>query len=279
MKAARVAGSLTLAFLLAVVRPAWSMGLLEKNHPRVDEGRKAYERGQYQQALEAFDRAKQELPGSAAVEYNRGNALYKLNRHEEAAAAYKRATEMNRGELGANDYYNMGNALSQAGKRDDAVRAYRQALLKDPQHERARRNLERVLRQVPPPQDNPDAGSDGDGGTDPDAGTPDGGGSDAGSDQPSQPQQADGGEQQNQADGGGQQSDQQQPDDADAGSRREDAGTPPEPREGEARFDGGLPVEKQEAEKLLDSMKQTEKNLQLWRFQKKKQKVPNEKDW
>ena len=42
--------------------------------------------------------------------------------------------------------------------------------------------------------------------------------------------------------------------------------------------DGGL--SKKEAEKALDSMKNGEKNLQLWRFRQKTQKNDNHgKDW
>ena len=53
--------------------------------------------------------------------------------------------------------------------------------------------------------------------------------------------------------------------------------------QGEAdEVDGGVnpqDIDRQEAERLLDAMKQNEKNLQLWRFQQKKQRKPNEKDW
>ena len=37
-------------------------------------------------------------------------------------------------------------------------------------------------------------------------------------------------------------------------------------------------LSRQEAEKLLDSMRNNEKNLQLWRFQEKKTRRSN-KDW
>jgi hypothetical protein len=44
--------------------------------------------------------------------------------------------------------------------------------------------------------------------------------------------------------------------------------------------DGGVQgMSKDEAEKLLDAMKQNEKNLQLWKFQKQKARQQNEKDW
>jgi len=122
-----------------------------------------------------------------------------------------------------------------------------------------------------------DAGSGADGGSD---GGSDGGGGDGGSDAGS--------------DGGGQQGEGQ----ADGGS---DAGTDAGSGEGEGEgTDGGADggseseeqteyevdagmspedIDRQEAERLLDAMKQNEKNLQLWRFQQKKQRKPNEKDW
>ncbi len=41
----------------------------------------------------------------------------------------------------------------------------------------------------------------------------------------------------------------------------------------------GFRLNKQDAERLLDSIKRDEKNLQLWKFQQKKPRRENEKDW
>ena len=39
-------------------------------------------------------------------------------------------------------------------------------------------------------------------------------------------------------------------------------------------------LDRRDTERLLDAVRQSEKNLQLWRFQQKKQpRKPNEKDW
>ncbi|MBM4378854.1 MAG: aerotolerance regulator BatC, partial [Deltaproteobacteria bacterium] len=50
---------------------------------------------------------------------------------------------------------------------------------------------------------------------------------------------------------------------------------------GASEPDGGVStgMDRDRAEKLLDSMKQNEKNLQLWRFQQKRPRRANEKDW
>ncbi len=262
---------------------ATALGVLEKNHPIVEQGRKAYEKGDYEEALRQFDAAKKDLPSSASLDFNRGNALFKLGRMEEANQAYHRALETERSDLKEKDYYNLGNVWAQMGNVKEAVAAYRKALTLDPKDEEARHNLEVMLReQRPPPDGGTPKGMDGgtDGGS-PDGGR-DGGSSDGGSGRGSSRENQDGGQ-----DGGG---------GDDTRSNRPDGGAPPS--EGDAggpAADGGveepeqlLPdggsmedfrLNKQDAERLLDSIKRDEKNLQLWKFQQKKPRRESEKDW
>jgi len=268
------------AVCLALGSDAKAMGPLQKNHPLVEQGQKAYEDGRFEDALRAFEDAKKELPSSAVVEFNRGNALYKMGRREDAKRAYHRAAETDRADLKEKDYYNLGNVWAEMGNAQEAITSYRKALTLDPSDEQSRHNLEVVLRNLPPPQARPDAGTDAgppDGG---DGGSPDGGrdgggdgGSDGGGSKGGDGGQADGG------DGGQGEAGRQQPQSmGDAGI---DAGSP-EPEE--LGLDGGylgdIQLNKEDAERLLDSMKQNEKNLQLWRFQQKKRpRKQNEKDW
>lgn len=303
-------GARVLAWVLVVglASPAWAAGPLEVDHPLVAKGRAAYDAGNYEEALSAFEEAKKERPDDPAVEYNRAVALAQLGRVAEAKSAFQRVTESNRPELQEKAWYNLGNVHATTGERKEALQAYRRALKLDPNDELARHNYEVVLRNLPPPQQNgADGGVDGgsDGGSDggrPDAGLDggprdggrpvDGGvdGGDGGSDAGSGDGGADGG---SDAGGdGGQQGEGQGDGGSDGGS---DAGSGE--GEGEAGPDGGSEadertesevdagvspeeIDRQEAERLLDAMKQNEKNLQLWRFQqKKKQRKPNEKDW
>jgi tetratricopeptide (TPR) repeat protein len=288
------------ALLVAVPRPALALGPFEKSHPRVQDGLDAYEEGRYEDALGAFEDARRELPDNPVVEFDRGNALYKLKRLDEARDAYHRVTELDHGTLRQKDYYNLGNALAELGQNADAVAAYRKALVLDPGDDQARHNLEVVLRNIPPPkpkQPQPDAGQDAgqdagrdagqDGGDQDkgDAGPQDGGrgGGDGGMDGGRGQGGQDGG-QQNQGgdggvDGGGTQPRENKP---------ADGGSSPEDDEGEkgqgwdAGMDGKAPeLNKKDVERLLDSMKQSEKNLQLWRFQQRKKspRKDNAKDW
>ncbi|MGA9523705.1 MAG: tetratricopeptide repeat protein, partial [Myxococcaceae bacterium] len=160
-------GGLLLGLLLA--SPAFAVGLLEKNHPAIEAGIDAYDDGRFEDALAAFQAVKQELPGDPRVDFNIGNALYKLGRYEEAKDAWLRAAENDKGKgaLQQKDYYNLGNAFAQLNKKKDAIAAYRKALTLDPSDPLARHNLEVLLRNIPP-QDSKDEKGDGgqDGGQD-----------------------------------------------------------------------------------------------------------------
>ncbi|MER2561275.1 MAG: tetratricopeptide repeat protein [Myxococcaceae bacterium] len=175
-----------------------AMGPLEKNQDDVDEGMTAYEQGDYERALQAFDRAEKAKGSDPRVHYNRGLALHKLNRTDDAKAAFNRALELDRGgEYASKIHYNLGTMAAVNGQKDEAIRELRRALKKDPNDALARHNLEVILRDLPPKSQNgndggtpdggkadggkPDAGFDGgisDGGSD--AGAPDGGGRDGG---------------------------------------------------------------------------------------------------
>ena len=278
---------------------ALALGVLEKNHPIVEQGRKAYEKGDYEEALRQFDAAQKDLPSSASLDFNRGNALFKLGRMEEANQAYHRALETERSDLKEKDYYNLGNVWAQMGNVKEAVAAYRKALTLDPKDEEARHNLEVVLRELqrPPPDGGTPRAMDGgtDGGS-PDGGR-DGGSSDGGSGRGSSRGNEDAGQDLGGSEDGGSSRDGGTGSQAPTRSTRPDGGVPPhtDPDAGDANPDrrgeeseqpmpdggsmAGLRLNQQDAERLLDSIKRDEKNLQLWKFQQKKPRQESEKDW
>ena len=212
----RAAGLIFLAILLSV--PALAMGPFEKNHPLVDEGTTAYDSGDYDKALEKFDAAGKERPTDPRVHYNRGLALHKLNRNPEAREALAHAEELDRkGELTNKIHYNLGNVAAAENNREEAIREYRKALRADPNDELARHNLEVLLRDLPPKEQ-----QGRDGGT-PDGGKSDGGRPDAGPDGGASP---DGGSDGGKPDGGQQDGGEKDggPDDGGAGDGGTDGG-------------------------------------------------------
>jgi len=311
--------SIALAAVLA-------MNPFEKNDPLIDEGTSLYEKGQFEEALKKFDQAGAQYPQDPRVAYNRGLALHKLGKNDDAKQALQHALELDHdGSLASKSHYNLGNVAAAAGDKKLALREYREAMKKNPQDELARHNYEVILKDLPPEKTNgdagtpdggkadgghPDAGQDGganDAGADagkPDAGTdagidggvdgghPDGGPGDGGQDGGADGGQGDAGQgdggrgdggngdQDKQGDGGQKSDDPKRGDGgSDGGSEDRDGGSPQE-ADGRMLPDGGVDLSKQDAERLLDSMKNTEKNMQLWRFRQKSTKsTPNGKDW
>ena len=80
-----------------LVLPVLAMGPFEKNHPLVDDGEAAFERGDFDAALEKFEAADKEVPNNAQIAFDRGTALHKLGRNEDARAAFMKAAELNQG--------------------------------------------------------------------------------------------------------------------------------------------------------------------------------------
>ncbi|MFO0594279.1 MAG: VWA domain-containing protein [Myxococcaceae bacterium] len=316
-RGAGVAG-VVLAVALFGGSDARAAGPFERNDPEVEAGTQAYDAQKFDEALEKYDAAAKQKPSDPRIQYNRGLALYKLNRNEEAAQAFQSALDLDRkGELAGNIHYNLGNVYAAQGDKQKAIAEYRAALRKNPDDPLARHNLEVLLKNLPPKQSkggdagadggghdggSPDAGQDGgpnDAGSDagrPDGGKPDGGDGDAGASDAGMDAGVDGG--QNGGDGGqgdggrGDGGEGQQDKKGDAGqsddSQHGDAGSDGGIEEADAGMeqpqpmlpDGGADPSKKDAEKLLDSMKSSEKNLQLWRFkQKTPRSDPRGKDW
>lgn len=275
-------------------------GLFEGDHPLVRQGTEAYQKGDYDGALRAFEEASRQLPGRAELQYNLGDVYMKLGRPDDAKRAFEAALSGADDALRARDYFNLGNALAGLQQKQDAVAAYRQALKADPHFEPARHNLELLLRK--PPEENPSPGDGGRSDASQDGGTPDGGhpredpdagsdgGSDGGSGEPDE-SPSDGGQDGGRPEDGGHGADGSagQGDgegEADAGVDGGDGGIQDasaqagnESERPETKTDPKK-VDQQEAERLLDAMRRNEKQFLMMQHTKKaKPRAHPERDW
>jgi Ca-activated chloride channel family protein len=118
----------------------------------VREGNRLLAETKYAEALAAYDRAAEQLPNSAAVAYDRGIALYRLGKFDDAERALQDALAGGDRELEARIKYNLGRSAHEAalGKRDKleeaihdlsrAIRFYEDALQSAPDDADARTN-------------------------------------------------------------------------------------------------------------------------------------------
>jgi tetratricopeptide (TPR) repeat protein len=116
-------------------------------------GERLYHQARYPEAYDVF-RHGLARDSSARLAFDAGAALYRLERYDEAVAAFRRAARTP--ELRQRSLYNLGNALVRTAEERpgepapllDAVAAYEDALYLFPGDAEARWNLEIALRRL-----------------------------------------------------------------------------------------------------------------------------------
>jgi hypothetical protein len=81
-----------LGFILVGVNPAWAAPI-EDAKAAFAAGKEAFERGDYEVALQNFNRANQLVP-APSLQYNIGNCHERLGHYKDAAAAFERYLEL-----------------------------------------------------------------------------------------------------------------------------------------------------------------------------------------
>jgi Ca-activated chloride channel family protein len=112
----------------------------------IADGNAAYERGDYQAALEAYQRAQAEAPDRPEAHVNAGLALHQLDQPERAIAETRRALPVDDPLLAARIHYNLGGHWFALGRYAEAVSEYRQSLMLNPNERDAKHNLELAQR-------------------------------------------------------------------------------------------------------------------------------------
>ena len=143
----------------------------------VEAGADAYQKGDFDKALDQFAKAQVERPESPEVLYDLGNSYYKkgdyasaLQNYRQAEELYKKAhegkTEKNGKELPflGKTAYNSGNALFKSGKMKEALSSYEKALELMPDDENTKKNIDFVkwIMENQPPQNNQQSGDSND---------------------------------------------------------------------------------------------------------------------
>ena len=148
--------SIGFIFLLLLVPGSVSA---ESARALVASGNEAFSREDFAAALENYEKAAESEPGSAAVHFNKGDALYKQEKYDEALNVFEQAAAEARKEkdqmLEAQTRYNMGNSAyrrAEALGRENPERAleeykrsseyYQSAVKLDPSLSEAAFNLE-----------------------------------------------------------------------------------------------------------------------------------------
>ncbi len=135
---------------LTVLLIAATPPLLPEDYVR--QGNAAFEREEYQAAVDYYTQAEERITNPGLVSYNKATALYRLQDYRGAETHYRRCLEDASGPRRAAMLYDLGNCLLQesrgadARQLKDAVECYRQCLgqagIDDALRADARHNLE-----------------------------------------------------------------------------------------------------------------------------------------
>lgn len=113
----------------------------------IKQGNKRYEKGEYQQAVEAYQSAALESEGYVP-HLNLGNALYRTKEFDQAQKAYDNALSRTEDlKIRAEIFYNKGVVYQMNEQLPECIEAYKQALRINPRDEQARQNLQKALKQ------------------------------------------------------------------------------------------------------------------------------------
>jgi Ca-activated chloride channel homolog len=120
-----------------------------------NQANEQYEAAKLDDASKLYDEAQTRAPDSPEIAYNRGNALYRQGKLEDAARQLMQGTQSTDPDLRRRSYYNLGNALHDLKKLDEAAAAYRHALAIDPRNRDAKINYEKTLDELQQQQKQP----------------------------------------------------------------------------------------------------------------------------
>ena len=119
-----------------------SVALAQEDLKHIREGNKQYEQGEYEMAGESYQKALSENANSSQGTFNLGDASYKQEKYEEAAAQFEifALRENNKTDV-AKSYHNLGNSLMMKKKYAKSVEAYKNSLRNNPDDASTKYNL------------------------------------------------------------------------------------------------------------------------------------------
>lgn len=110
----------------------------------IRKGNKAYQKGDYNFALENYRQVLKKSPSDTKALYNAGNAMYKAERFDEAEDYYKKSSEDKK--YSARALFNLANSHAKSGDLDDAKNIYKNIIIQNPDDKKARYNLQVVSK-------------------------------------------------------------------------------------------------------------------------------------
>jgi tetratricopeptide (TPR) repeat protein len=122
--------------------------LADVNQGKIKKGIEAYEKEQWDEALNSFQDALLDDPENPRLLFNVGSVQYQKQKYEEALQSFEKSLLTKDVRLQKSVYYNIGNTYYQLNKYQESIQAYKKALDLDPTDQDAKYNLELVRAKL-----------------------------------------------------------------------------------------------------------------------------------
>jgi Ca-activated chloride channel family protein len=109
---------------------------------KIQKANNLYKQGKYSEALSLYTEAGADNPQHPVLNFNIGDVFYKTGRFENAADKFASAVIIKQSD------YNKGNALYKMNKAQEALAAYKDAIIRNPDDIDAKFNYEFISRQL-----------------------------------------------------------------------------------------------------------------------------------
>ncbi len=124
-------------------------GFAQEENKSIAAGNQFYKDGQFDKAVEAYQKALEINSNNSIARYNLAAAKYRLQKFEEAETDYASTAEKTKDQaIKAKAVYNEGVALTKQKKLLESVANYKQALKLNPADEDVRFNLQKALEEL-----------------------------------------------------------------------------------------------------------------------------------
>lgn len=118
----------------------------------VSKGNKEYNDGKFSEAMNSYKEAEKYAPDDSKknmLDFNKGNADFRMNNLESAIGRYRNSMNSGDPEVQKKAFYNTGTSYMKMGKKREAAESFIKALQVDPSYEKAKKNLEYLLKDKP----------------------------------------------------------------------------------------------------------------------------------
>lgn len=124
-------------------------GFSQEENKSIAAGNELYKQGQFDKAVEAYQKALDINPNNQIARYNLAAAKYRLQKFEEAQKDYTLSAEKSTDpSLKSKSVYNEGVALTKQKKLLESIASYKQALRLNPNDADTRFNLQKALEEL-----------------------------------------------------------------------------------------------------------------------------------